>query len=95
MFSSGVKNVVHDSCMMIECSQVLVSEGVKGGRRSIFVGLALATSLAMDVDNVIISNSFEWFVSTISTEGGLRMHLFEENVVFDVCLLCSLESMDL
>ena len=80
-----MKNVVYDSCMMIECNQVLVSEGVKGGRRSVFVGLALATALAMAVDNVIISSSFEWFVSTISTEEGLCMLLFDENVVFEVC----------
>jgi len=80
---------------MMECSQFLVSEGVKGGRRSVFVGLALATALAMSVDNVFISSSFVGFVSTISTEGGLWLHLFDENVVFDVCLLCSLVSMDL
>ena len=63
--------MVYESCMMMECNQVLVSAGVKGGRRSVFVGLTLATALAMAVDNVIISSSVDWFVSTISMEGGL------------------------
>ena len=80
-----MKNAVYESCMMMECNQVLVSEGVKGGRRSGFVGLALATALEMAVDNEIMSSSVDWFVSTISTEGGLWMLLFDENVVFEVC----------
>ena len=79
----------------MECSKFLVSEEVKGGRRSVFVGLALATALAMAVDNVFISSSFVGSVSTISTKGGLWLHLFDDNVVVDVCLLCSLMSMDL
>ena len=57
-----MKEVVYDSWMMMECSHFLVSEGVKGGGRSVFVRLALVTALAMDVDNVFILSSFVGFV---------------------------------
>ena len=79
----------------MECSQFLESEGVKGGRRSVFVGLALATALAMSVDNVFISSSCVGFVSTISTEGGLWLHWFDENVVVVVRFLGNVVAMDL
>ena len=53
---------------------------MKGGRRSVFVGLALATALAIAVDNVTMFRSVDWF-STISTVGGVYTLLFVENVV--------------
>ena len=96
-FSRGVKKVVYDNWIIIEWSQVLVSEGVKGGRRSVFVGLALATALAIAVDNVTMFRSVDWLVSTISTVGGLCTLLFEENVVVVLvgCSFWKLVSIDL
>ena len=38
--------------MMMECSHCLMSVGVNDGRRSVFIGLAFATALAITVDNV-------------------------------------------
>ena len=58
-----------------------MSEGVKGGRRSVLVGLVFAVVFAMAVDNVLISRSGVVLVSTISTEGGIWLHLFDENGV--------------
>jgi len=55
---------------MMDCSHCLVSIGVNGGRRSIFVGLAFATALAITIDNVFRSRSCE-FVFIISTGGGM------------------------
>ena len=69
-------------------------EGVKGGRRSVLAGLAFATALAMDVDNVLISRSGVVLVSTISTEGGIWLHWFDENVVV-VCFTGNVLATDL
>ena len=91
-----MKKVVYDSWMMIACSHVLVSEGVKGGRRSVFVGLALATAFAIAVDNVTMSSSVvDWSVSIMSTEGVLCTLLLEENVVLGECSLCGFVLVDL
>jgi len=71
-----------------------MSEGVKGGRRSVLVGLVFATSLTMTVDNVLISRSLVVLVLTISTEGGIWLHWFDENVVV-VCFTGNVLATDL
>ena len=42
---------------MMECSHCLMSVGVNDGIRSVFIGLAFATALAITVDNVFRSRS--------------------------------------
>ena len=71
-----------------------MSEGVKGGRRSVLVGLVFATSLTMTVDNVLKSRSLVVLVLTISTEGGIWLHWFDENVVV-VCFTGNVLATDL
>ena len=74
-----------------------ISYSTRDGCKCVFVGLPLATALAMAVNNVFISRLFVGFVSTISLEGGLWLHWFDENavVVVVVCFLGNVVAMDL
>ena len=54
----------------MECIHCLMFAGMNGGRRSVFVGLAFATSPAITVDDVFRSRSCA-FIFTISTVGGM------------------------
>ena len=71
--SSGVEYVVYENCVVMECSQDLISEGVNGGRRSVLVGFGVATALSITVASVVMYRyNVLLFVDVVCilTEGG-------------------------